>query len=135
MRSKTALEENISVGEILATVANPITSNGRKYRGLEVTGKDLELLQIVADPKFNVDAITNKHLQKVLGGLPWANGLVGRSLSGRISRHLRLLGEHGIIKKLPNQHRYMLTSKGKLLTTALNQFLGANLSDLSKLAA
>ena len=129
------LEENISVGEILAKVANPITSNGRRYRGLEVTGKDLALLQIVADPKFNVDAITNKHLQEVLGGSPWANNLVGRSLSGRISRHLRLLREHGIIKKLPNQHRYMLTSKGRLLTTAFNQFLGANLSDLSKLAA
>ena len=59
----------------------------------------------------------------------------GRSLSGRISRHLRLLREHGIIKKLPNQHKYLLTAKGRLLTTALNQLLGANISDLSKLAA
>ena len=43
--------------------------------------------------------------------------------------------EHGIIKKLPNQNKYMLTAKGRLLTAALSQFLGANLSDLSKLAA
>jgi hypothetical protein len=129
------LEEDITVGELFAKVANPVLSNGKRYRGLEVTGKDLALLQIVADPKFNVDAITNKHLQKALGGLPWANGLVGRSLSSRISRHLRLLREHGIIKKLPNQHRYMLTSKGRLLTTALNQSLGAKLNDLFNLTA
>lgn len=59
----------------------------------------------------------------------------GRSLSGRIIRHLRLLREHGLIKKLPNQHKYMLTDKGRQLTTALNQFLGAKVCDLAKLVA
>jgi len=129
------LEENISVGEILAKVTKPVMSNGKRYRALDVTGKDFELLKIVADPQFAVDNITNKHLQKELGSTAWANGLEGRNLSARISRHLRLLREHGIIKKLPKQHKYVLTAKGRLLTTALNQFLGANLSDLSKLAA
>ena len=129
-----SLEEDISVGELLSKVTKQITSNGKKYRGLEVTGKDLALLQAIGDPKFNVDAITNRHLQTVLGGSSWANGLEGRSLSARISRHLRLLREHGLIKKLPNQHRYMLTAKGRALTTALAQFLGANVKDLAKLA-
>jgi hypothetical protein len=130
-----SLDEDISVGELLAKVTQPIKSDGKRYRGLDVTGKDLTLLKAIADPKYNVDAITNKHLQSALAGTAWANGLQGRGLSGRISRHLRLLREHGLIKKLPNQHRYMLTAKGRLLTTALNQFLGANISDLSKLAA
>jgi hypothetical protein len=129
------LEEDISVGEVVSKITQPLKVNGKRFRGLDVTGKDLALLQAVSDPKYNVDAITNKHLQKALGALPWANGLSGRSLSGRISRHLRLLREHGIIKKLPNQHRYMLTDKGRLLTTAINQFLGAKISDLTRLAA
>ena len=77
----------------------------------------------------------NEHLQNELGPTRWANGLEGRKLSGRISRHLRLLREHGLIKKLPKQHKYILTAKGRALTTALNQFMGANVSDLSKLAA
>jgi hypothetical protein len=128
-------DEDISVGDMFSKVASPITAKDKRYRGLDVTGKDLALLRAVADPKFYVDAITNKHLQDVLGGLPWANGLTGRSLSARVSRHLRLLREHGIIKKLPNQHRYILTAKGKSLTTALNQCLGANVRDLAKLAA
>ena len=129
------LDEDVSVGEILSKVSKAVVSNGRRYRGLDVTGKDLALLQAVADPKFNVDAITNKHLQHDLGGTLWANRLTGRSLSSRIGRHLRILREHGIIKKLPNQHRYILTAKGRLLTTALNQFLGANICDLGKLVA
>jgi len=128
-------EEDLTVGELLSRVTKPITSSGKKYRGLDVTGKDLALLQAVSDPKFFVDAITNKHLQEALAGTPWANGLTGRCLSGRISRHLRLLREHGLIKKNPKQHRYALTAKGRLLATALNQFLGAKIGDLSKLAA
>jgi hypothetical protein len=130
-----ALEEDISVGEILSKVIQPLKTNGKRFRGLDVTGKDLALLQAIADPKYNVDAITNKNLQVVLGSSPWAKGLSGRSLSARIGRHLRLLREHGLIKKLPNQHRYMLTDKGRLLTTAMNQFLGAKVSDLARLVA
>jgi hypothetical protein len=130
-----ALEDDSTVDEILSKVSAPIKSKDKHYRGLEVTGKDLSLLRAVADPKFNVDAITNKHLRHVLTGSPWANGLSEKCLSARISRQLRLLREHGIIRKLPKQHRYMLTDKGRLLTTALVQFLGAKVSDLSHLAA
>jgi hypothetical protein len=129
------LEECLSVGEILSKVTQPTRSNGKRVRGLDVTGKDLALLQAIADPRFNVDAITNKQLQKDLGRSPWAKGMQGQRLSARIGRHLRLMREHGLIKKLPNQHRYVLTDKGRLLTTALNQFLGAKVSDLSNLVA
>ena len=128
-------EEDLSVGEILSKVTKPIVLNGKRYRGLDVTGKDLALLRAVSDPRFFADAITNRHLQEALEKSLWANGLVGRGLSSRISRHLRLLREHGLIKKLPKQHRYTLTAKGRLLATALNQFLGAKVSDLSKLAS
>ena len=128
-------EEDLSVGEILSEVTKSVVSKGKRYRGLDVTGKDLAFLRAAADPMFFADAITNKHLQGTLCGTTWANGFTGRSLSGRISRHLRLLREHGLIKKLPKQHRYVLTAKGRLLATALNQFLGAKVSDLSKLAA
>ena len=128
-------EEDCSVAEILSKVTSPVLSKGKRYRGLDVTGKDLQLLRAVSDPKFFADAITNKQLQAMLGISRWSNGLVGRGLSSRISRHLRLLREHGLIKKLPKQHRYVLTAKGRLLSTALNQFLGARVSDLSKLAA
>jgi len=129
------LGEDTTVEQIISKVTKAVRSDGKRFRGLDVTGKDLALLRAISDPKYNADAITNKHLQCALGDTPWANGLVGRSLSARVGRHLRLLREHGLIKKLPNQHRYMLTAKGRLLTTALNQMLNANLNDLSKLAA
>ena len=130
------LENESTVGDILDKVSSRIkTKKGKSFRGLEVTGKDLALLQAISDPIYFVSAITNKQLQGVLASSAWANGLSGRSLSARVSRHLRLLREHGLIKKLPNQHKYMLTSKGRVLTTSLNLFLGAKVSDLASLAA
>ena len=129
------LEEDITVSDILSKVNKPLHKTGKRYRALDVTGKDIELLRAVSDPKYCVDAISNKQLQIALGNTPWAHGKDGRKLAARISRHLRLLREHGLIKKLPNQHKYMLTDKGRLLTTALNQFMGVKVSDLAKLSA
>jgi hypothetical protein len=57
------LDEDLSVGEILSKVTKSIVSGGKRYRGRDVAGKDLALLQAVSDQKFFVDAITNKQLQ------------------------------------------------------------------------
>jgi hypothetical protein len=130
------LEDNtVTVDEILSHASRPIKKDKRHYRGLDVTGKDMALLRAISDPKFNADAITNKHLREQLDGSAWANGLTDKRLSARVSRNLRLLREHGLIKKVPNQHKYLITPKGRLLTTALNQFLGATIADLAHLAA
>ena len=129
------LEEDATVGDILDKVTKRFKTKGRNVRALDVTGKDLILLKAVADPKYLVHAITNKHLQESIGASPWANGLSGRGLSARISRHLRLLRDHGLIKKLPSQNKYRLTKKGLLLTTALDQFIGVKVSDLASLVA
>jgi len=134
-KQMATLEDSSTVADILSEVSQRIKVNGKSYRALEVTGKDMALLQAISDPKYFAGAITNKHLQEALGNTSWANGMSGRRLSARISRQLRLLREHGIISKLPNQNKYALTDKGCLLTTSLNQFLGAKLSSLASLAA
>jgi DNA-binding transcriptional ArsR family regulator len=127
--------EPVTFGELIADVSVPVFTDGKRYRALDVTGKDLVLLQAVADPKYSVDAISNKLLKQALERSPWANGLSGKKLSARISRHLRLLREHGLIRKLPKQHRYLLTDKGRKLTSALNQVLAVSIEDLAKLSA
>jgi predicted transcriptional regulator len=107
--------------------------NGRKFRGLDVLGKDMELLNAISDPKFNADAITNKLLQEKLLGTKWTKGMTDKRLSFRISRYLSLLRDHGLIRKLPNQHKYALTAKGKKITTAMGVALASSTEDLMKL--
>jgi hypothetical protein len=48
---------------------------------------------------------------------------------------LRLLRDHGLIRKLPNRHRYHLTDKGRQLTTALQAMLSASTEQLLDIAA
>jgi len=129
------VEDKTPVSELISDVSKSIKSKGKKIRSLDITGKDRELLQAISDPMFNVDYITNKALQNKLQPLQWANDMSGKSLSSRISRHLKLLREHGLIKKLPNQRKYMLTEKGRKLTTALNAALSASTSELLKMSA
>ncbi len=98
-------------------------------------GKDRELLQLISDPRFRVAGLTNKMLREDLQKKSWAAKRTTKQISARISRHLRLLRDHGIIRKLPNQNRYQLTPRGVQLTTGLNLLLAASTEQLLKMAA
>ncbi len=63
------------------------------------------------------------------------SGRTEKQLSAKISRHLKLLRVHGIIRKLPRQNRYQVTIKGMKLAKALNALLAASTENLLKMAA
>jgi hypothetical protein len=130
-----SVKETTSLETLLESISAPISVDKKRHRALEVFGKDLQLIRAIADPVFNVDNITNKELQKKLVGSTWANGMNGKRLSGRISRHLLLLRKHGLIRKLPNQARYSLTDKGRKITSAVSIALTSSVDDLIALAA
>jgi len=120
---------------ILDAVSKPRFQDSRRIRALELTGKDREFLQALSDPKFAVSGLTNKDLRQILRLTPWAKGGTDEQLSARISRTLRLMRDHGLIRKMPNQRRYLLTASGQTLTTALNAILAASTQQLVNLAA
>jgi hypothetical protein len=129
------MEDATPMRDVLQDVGCGRTNQGRRVRGLDPLGKDRAFLQAVADPALDIDGITNRWLQGRLGGTPWANEKTGRALSGRIGRHLRLLRDHGIIRKLPNQRKYRMTEKGRQITTLINAIWGASTQQLLKMAA
>ena len=129
------VSDKAPVGEILGEITHKVLRDGKKFRGLDVTGKDRDLLRALSDPAFNAGSITNKLLQEKLLGTGWANGLTGKKLSSKISRQISLLRSHGIIRKLPKQHKYVLTDKGRKITSALNALLSTSTEDLVNLVA
>jgi len=129
------IKEKTRLGELLDSVGSPLENNGKRIRALDVFGKDMELLRAISDPSFDVDAITNSKLQKILKGTAWAKNMSDKQLSGRITRHLRLLRKHGLIKKLAKQRKYVLTDKGRKITTALDVALSTSVEGLLGLAA
>lgn len=129
------LYEATPVHEVFGDVLCRQTKNGKRFRALDPIGKDRELLQVISDPAFRVSAISNKELQKRLQATVWGANRTDKQLSARISRHLKLLRVHGIIRKLPKQHRYQMTLKGVRLCNTLNAVLAASTENLIKNAA
>ena len=129
------VSDKTPVGELLEGITNSVTRDRKKSRGLDITGKDKEILMAISDPAFNARAITNKALQQKLLDTEWANKATDKKLSSKISRNISLLRSHGIIRKLPKQHKYVLTDKGRKITSALNAILSASTEDLVDLVA
>lgn len=121
--------------DILLPLTFAIFKNGRKTRGLNPTGKDLPLLEAIADPAFEVDGISNEALRKKLAPTSWGTGRSQKQLSGKVSRHLRILRDHGLIRKMPGRRRYILSRKGREITTALLAMLSASTEKLMEIAA
>ena len=135
MAQMATLTDQTPLRDLLQEVTQSCLRDGRRVRALDITGKDRALLQALADPQYVVSGLTNKALQPVLGVLPWAHEKTGKPLAARIRRHLRLLRDHGLIRKLPCQHKYQLTETGRQLTTALSALLAASTEQLLEQAA
>ncbi len=135
MNDLAMLKDESPAHKLIDEISSHRTQAGHRFRALDPTGKDRELLQSIADPKFRISGLTNKMLRQNLSGTRFASARTQKQLSAKISRHLRLLRAHGIIRKLPKQNRYQLTPKGVKLTILLNAFLAASTEQLTKMTA
>jgi len=123
------------VRELFDAVSRPKRKDGRRIRALDLNGKDRALLQAISDPAFNISGITNKALREKLRGQPGYEGRTEKQLRAKLSRQLRLLRDHGLIRKVPRQFKYQLSANGRELTTALNALLAASIKQLMDAAA
>lgn len=148
LRAKVSQEINDRMTAGLASMADdhplrdvllPLTfaffKKGRRTRGLNPTGKDLLLLEAIADPAFEVDGISNQALRKKLARTPWGIGRSEKQLSAKVSRHLRILRDHGLIRKVPGRRKYILSRKGRETITALLAMLSASTEKLMEISA
>lgn len=135
MEQMATLHDDTPLRDLIKDVTLASAKQGRQVRALDLTGKDRAFLLAVADPQHVVSGITNKRLQEALGGSPWSRNGSARQLSARISRHLRLLRDHGLIRKMAGQRKYFLTAKGRSLTSAVNALLASSTQKLMEIAA
>lgn len=123
------------VRDILDGVVKAFHKGGRRVRAIEPTGKDRLLLQALDDPQFCIEGLANRDLREKLRDANGYKGMSEKQLSAKISRQLRLLRDHGLIRKLPRQKRYLVTPKGQELATALDALLAASTKQLMDVAA
>jgi uncharacterized MnhB-related membrane protein len=116
-------------------VSRPVLDAGRRFRALRLSDPaDLALLEAICRGEFVISGFRNRDLRPLLYPRPTTKA-DARRLSGRVSRLLRLLRAHGIVRKIPKTHRYQLTERGRLLTTALRATRDASIKKLLREAA
>ncbi len=88
----------------LQKVTEPVRENERSFRGLNFfAAEDQPLIEALARGEFNLRGLQNKTLRPHLG----------KKTSGQVSRLLKRLQLHDLVKKVGHTYHYYLTLLGK----------------------
>ena len=123
--------------EVVAPACNPIQKSGKKYRGLNPwQEEDYQLLTFLAKGEQAIRGFRNKELREWL--YPEAKRLPPepqRKYAGRTTRRIKLLRVHGLVKKVANENRYLLTAKGQTFVQSLKTASNVDIKTLTEMAA
>jgi hypothetical protein len=129
------VEDTTPCSRIFDLVAKPVVDNGRRYRALRLSDPaELALFEAISRGEFTPTGFRNADLRRLLYSRARTKA-DDRRRSARLSRLLRLLRVHGIVRKIPKTHRYQLTQRGRLLTAALRATRDASIQHLLREAA
>ena len=95
----------------IENLANPVKKNGRTYRGFNFfSQQDLEAIITLLRGEGIISGITNSMMRRILTHMT----------GSQVSRLLKRMRLHGLIKKVGKTYKYHLTKSGrKILLTAL----------------
>jgi|GEM_PF-89620 hypothetical protein len=93
---------------LLNHVAETVTAQAHRYKGFNLLAQaDAELLRVLARGEFAIGGFTHKDLRALLAD----------KTAGQVSRLLKRLRVHGLIKKVGKRYKYYLTELGRQITT------------------
>ncbi len=99
---------------VLDPVTVPVVQGRYRYRGLRpVCPQDAILFAAVLNGEHLINGLTNAGLQALVFADPPKDRKEHRQRSSWVSRQLRLLRRHGLIRKLGARRLYRVTPKGQ----------------------
>jgi hypothetical protein len=108
----------------------------RRLRALNpLSADDSNLLEAVGRPEFLLNGLRNRDIRRLLFPTEPHDKADERRRAAAISRKLRLLRAHGLIRKVPRTHRYLVSPNGRKVITALLAARDANVDFLTTNAA
>jgi hypothetical protein len=105
----SAIEDHSDGVKRLNKLSQRVEKNHRGYKGINFFDEqDLKLIEILNRGEFNISGFRNKDIRTNLKG----------KNSAQISRILKRLKVHGIIKRAQNSYKYYLTKLGRCAALA-----------------
>jgi len=107
--------------EVAQPACNKVVRQGKKYRGLNPwQSEDCRLLRFLSQGEYALNGFRNRDLRQWLYRESKNQSQdQQRKYSGRVTRRIKLLRVHGLIRKVAGENRYVLTAKGQKFATAL----------------
>jgi hypothetical protein len=133
LEAMAAIDQPEPLAKLIEPLCRPVRRKGRKARALNpLSAEDTALLAAVSRGEFLLNGFRNRDIRTLLYGDRASDKLTQRRQAGAVTRKLRLLKAHGLIRKVSHTHRWMLSAKGQKAITAL---LAARQADIAKLLA
>ena len=112
----STIEDDQAGAGKLNKISQPVEENDRSYRGFNFfDAEDEDLFEALSRGEFNISGFQNKDLRRRVKG----------KNTGQVSRLMKRLRTHGMIKKIGRTYKYYLTGLGKQVIT-----LGQKLKNL-----
>jgi hypothetical protein len=136
LEALASVSEPTPLHELARPICRPTKWKGRRVRALRPwSEEDGDLLAVISRGEYVVNGFRNRDLCRALFPKTCASKRRQRRRAGKVTRLLRLLRAHRLIRKVPKSHRYMLTRKGRTIVTALLTARQADVVALTKIAA
>jgi hypothetical protein len=135
LEALAAVSTPLTLKTLTEKISRRVTWKNKPVRGLNLLGhEDGQLLQTIGQGEFLISGFRNRDLQARMFTQSTDDPKEQRRRSGQITRKLRMLRAHGLIRKVPHTHRYQVTTKGRQLITALAAAREADIEKLTKAA-
>jgi hypothetical protein len=137
LNALAALDTDAPISTVVDRVCCAVDWEGRRVRALRPWSEDDRLLlKVISRGEFAVAGMRNRDLLPLL--FPEVSQLPAeerRRYSARVTRKLRMLRAHGMIRKVTGTHRYVLTKGGAQTAMAILRYQQVSLAQLEKACA
>lgn len=136
LEALAAVDDDDPAGAVVKDVCKPTRFADRRVRALRPwDADDLTLLRAVNHGEFSINGLRNRDLVSLLRPKPSTDPVERRRRAAAVTRKIRLLRAHGILRKIPSTHRYQVTVTGRKIISVLLAAHEASARKLMEIAA
>lgn len=131
LESMATVEDHTALGQMVGDLCRPVRWRSTRVRALNpMAEEDARLLGVINRGEFCLKGFRNRDLVERIYASKPDGKQDQRRRSAAVTRKIRMLRAHGLIRKIPGSHRYFLSDKGRRTVAAL---LAARAADTKKL--
>jgi hypothetical protein len=130
-----SVDSHKTLANVLEKVLDRASIGDRQVRALKPWSEpDVSLLRAIGRGEFITNGLRSRDIAPLLGVAVPVDADQRRKFMAKLSRQLRLLRAHGVIRKMAGTHRYRVTKAGRTLITAVTGALDASIAKLQQCA-